>query len=338
MAPPSTHPLPSRRSGSVGYVARRSGSVGDVARFSDVLDVRPTDSDCFMAPAAGVHGRPSLFGGRVAAQALRAAALTVVGGDRPPRPHSFHCYFVRPGRIDEPLELRVTRVRDGRSFTTRRVGAFQGAHEILSAMVSFQREEEGGEFSTAPALPPDDPETLEPVQMGDWESEAELRLLPGQALGDGAPFPEVLRYWARLPGPHVSGDPVAEACGVAFISDMRAGGAALVAERATFGPATSLGPDPGHESPAGEAPAPEREDAGRPGRRSGMIASLDHAIWFHRRGDPTNWLLFTVRPVANTSSRGLVLGTVHGPDGSHVASFTQELVVRSSRGPAAAVT
>lgn len=285
--------------------------------FLDVLAMEPRDGELFTAPASSHAQRSNLFGGRVAAQALRAASLTVDDPAGQLSPHSLHCYFVRSGRLGEPLDLRVTRVRDGRSFVTRRVGAYQGDDEILSAMVSFQQPEPGAEFSTPPALPLEDPSTFPPVPPA-WDGGAELCFVQGQPV-DG-PLPEVMRYWARVPGPGVGGDRMAEACGITFLSDLRAGGAAAIA-----GGYRPVAPADSAEGP----PGPGGEKSGPPG----MIASLDHAIWLHRSADPTDWLLFSVRPVANTSGRGLVLGTVHTRAGRHVASFAQELVVRPPRAP-----
>jgi acyl-CoA thioesterase II len=176
----------------------------------------------------------------------------------------------------------------------------QSGQEVLTAIVSFHRREPGPRYQTPVQVPPLEATGHDPTgSRRDWEAGAEVLVVKGEAMAEGAAWPEVVRYWARLPF-HDAHDAVTSSCGVTFMSDMRAGGAAM-------------------------------EAAGVPPTRLGMVASLDHAIWFHQAADLRDWLLFTVRPVASAESRGLVLGTVHDRHGTHVASFTQEVLVREPR-------
>jgi acyl-CoA thioesterase-2 len=244
--------------------------------------------------------RPSLYGGQVAAQALRAAALTVAD-DRPP--HSLHCYFVRSGRLDVPLALEVERIRDGRSYTSRAVEAVQGDEVILGLMASFQRAEEGRRF-TQPIASVPHPDDLGPVPHDDHgtgfhDPALEMRLVPAAAADaddDRDPLGSTRRFWVRSTEAWERDAPVLAAAYVTYISDLQTG-LAVVHDWET-----------------------------QKGRW--MLATLDHAVWFHAWAAPEEWLLVDLRPVAVGGNRGLVLGTVHAVDGRHVASFTQEIVAR----------
>ena len=112
------------------------------SRIERLLTLEPVGSDVFLAPTPS-DGPPRLFGGQVAAQSLRAATLTV-DGDRPP--HSLHAYFIRPGRPGTELRLEVSRVRDGRSFTTRQVTASQHGEAIFTLSSSFHHAEVGDDW------------------------------------------------------------------------------------------------------------------------------------------------------------------------------------------------
>src|ERR1700691_4413502 len=127
----------------------------------DLLDLRETAQDRFAAPTPA-EGPPRLFGGQVAAQALRAACATV----EPGRPvHSLHSYFIRPGRPDSVMELVVERTRDGRSFTTRHVTAVQEDKAIFTLTASFHVPEEGTDWQL-PAPQVDPPDPVEPRPLG----------------------------------------------------------------------------------------------------------------------------------------------------------------------------
>ena len=262
----------------------------------ELLDLEPLGDDRFDAFVPEYDYRPNLFGGQVAGQALRAAALTVAP-DRPP--HSLHSYFVRSGRLDVPLTMQVERIRDGRSYTVRGVEALQVGEVILDLIASFQVPEAGArDAQPMPDVP--DPDELEPLREGRFDNASiETRTA---TVADGppvAPFGSAMRFWARSTETWVDDDPGLAAAYVAYVADLRTG--------------------------AGLVDQLEME------RGQWMITSLDHSLWFHDTVSPSDWLLVDLRRVAMGGARGLVLGTMHAHDGRHVASFTQELVVRRRR-------
>lgn len=277
------------------------------------------------------EGPPRLFGGQVAAQALRAATLTV-GGDR--LVHSLHSYFIRPGRPGVPLNLEVERIRDGRSFSTRRVTARQGDEAIFVLDASFHVAEDGydwqveapGDVATGPDDAPDaggfmgtgraapwarqgrssDATTTDtdsdadaagsepPGRRGPFAS-AQFDMRPLRMTEDFTPHPA----WIRVSDP-IGDDPAMHACALTYVSDL-----AVVRS----------------------ARAPGSTHTGWGG------ASLDHAVWFHRPFRVDDWLLFCVDPLTNYGARGLARGSFHTADGVLVASFVQECLLRSTGMP-----
>jgi acyl-CoA thioesterase-2 len=258
--------------------------------LTGLLDLAVLGEDTWTAPTPA-EGPPRLFGGQVAAQALRAACLTVPAG---PRPHSMHGYFIRPGRPDVTLELHVERTRDGRSFTTRHVTAVQDGHAVFELTASFHADEEGVDWQEpGPDLPGPATEAADDSPFsGFWDSNPfEIRPI--------VPWSEAMSVhpcWVRL-REDVGDDPALHACAITFISDLAVVGSARA---------------PGHRSalPSG--------------------ASLDHAIWFHRPADANRWMLFAVEPVTNFGARGLARGTLHDERGTLVASIAQEALLRPS--------
>jgi acyl-CoA thioesterase-2 len=264
-------------------------------RLLGVLELERLDRDLFRGwnPAVPGNHRQALFGGQVAAHALRAAIQTV---DVDHRPHSLHGYFLRPGRDGAHTVLRVDRIRDGRSFTTRTVVALQEGEAIFSLTASFHKQEPGGEFqvSRAPDVPtPDELITAgqRPRDMWGHNSPFERLEVPEEVLGD-APRRVM---WVRTRGP-LPEDPVVHACVLTFISDM----GPLGAVRRALGAFD----------------------------RHGMGASLDHSIWFHRPPRVDGWMLYDVSSWSNSGARGLATGTLHTADGLHLASIAQEALVR----------
>ncbi len=266
----------------------------------ELLDLEPLADDRFDAPVPSYDYRPNLFGGQVAGQALRAAALTVAA-DRPP--HSLHAYFVRSGRLDVPLSMQVERIRDGRSFTVRGVEAWQQDEVILDMIASFHVPENGPRYSQQmPDVP--HPNDLDPdpdafLGSGFDILPIETRVATVAAGPPPTPFGSAVRFWARSTEAWVDDDPGLTAAYLAYVADLRTG--------------------------TGIVDRWEME------RGQWMIASLDHSLWFHDRVAPSDWVLVDLRRVATGGNRGLVLGTMHAYDGRHVASFTQELVVRPRR-------
>jgi acyl-CoA thioesterase-2 len=269
-----------------------------VQNFLSVLEVEQLEPDLFRAwnpPVPVNRFQQTLFGGQVAAHALRAAIATV---DQPHVPHSFHGYFLRPGKNDAPSMLRVDRIRDGKSFTTRTVVALQDDEPIFSLTASFHKDEPGGDFVTpiASDVPLPDQIPAEPDQMAElWgDSPFERVEVPEYSHIRMSPQPR-RAMWIKLRS-RLPDDPSLHACILTFLSDM----GVLAAVRTAHGPWD----------------------------RVGMAASLDHAVWFHRPGRADEWLLFDVSAKSGFGSRGLGIGTLHALDGTHVATISQEGLVR----------
>lgn len=235
-----------------------------------------------------------LYGGQIVAQALRAAAETV---EPEFRVHSVHAYFIRRGDHTEPVRYEVDRVRNGRSFVTRSMVARQAVGAILSLSASFQVDEEAPEVQTAvlPDVPP--PDTLVDDSWSTmFERRKNDRVLP----------PGVAGGWLRLrrdPG----GDPVLDACGLAYVSD-------------------------DFPTDAVVAQHPDRPEPGTTDMEMPFVAfSLDHAIWFHRPLRADEWHYFDFHCHGLISSRGLATGEVFTEAGVHVATISQEVLLRRSR-------
>jgi acyl-CoA thioesterase II len=233
--------------------------------------------------------RTALYGGQVAAQALRAAALTVAT-DR--YPHSLHGYFLRPGTPDRPVILRVERDRDGRSFSARRVAVTQNGEVIFEMSASFHVPEQGPNFElSAPAEVPQ-PQHTDP-SWASWSHPAcESRAFPVPAFEPGVKGVP-LRLWGRSTA-GLGDDPVMHACLIAYMSDLNSG----------FG---------------------ELDLAGLP--LGGP--SIDHALWFHHPGRADDWLLFDAQPIKVGGGRGLYTGSVHDIHGRLVAMYMQEALLRT---------
>ena len=234
-------------------------------------------------------GHGRLFGGLIAAQGLAAAAATVEGHKLP---QSLHAYFVRSGTPDVDVVLEVERTRDGRSFDTRRVTVRQDDAVILEMLASFHVAEDG--VDEHPAAPRAVPlaETSVARQLPGLDDRFEMRVVGGQGEAWAGP-----PYWIRSRRP-IEDDRVIEACALTFMSDMGL--------MATARP-------PGRPLVLGEFTA----------------ASLDHAIWFHRRFRPERWHLFQAERLNFNDSCGLVAGAFYDEGGSLIASIQQEALWRS---------
>lgn len=264
----------------------------------DCLDLDPLDRDLFLGDPGPGEGR--LFGGMVAAQSVIAAGRTV---DTERHLHSLHAYFLRPGRHDVPLRFVVDRIRDGRSFTTRRVVAHQAGEAIFNLSASFARPEEGiSHQQPMPEAPPpeacEDREAARRRGAGEmrWRSAVEVRLADGSTVDDGKPREPRQRNWVRMLGP-LPEDPLVHTAALVYTTD-----------RALL------------------------ETAARPHGltwEERVGASLDHAVWIHR---PVvmdeRWLLYASESPAAHSARGLVFGGLYYQDGTRVASVAQEAVIR----------
>ena len=271
-------------------------------RLVELLSLEKLDADLYLAETPRGEGR--LFGGLVAAQAVMAASATttVARGYL----HSLHLYFLRPGAHGVPIRFVVHRIRDGKTFTTRRVVAHQGGEAILGLESSFTLREPGISHQD-PAPEADDPEGLP-----DWEQLRAQMLRHPEAVRaqpievrtcdpddpDGKPQPPAKRVWMRPAGP-VPDDPRLHEALLVYASDR-----------------TLL------------------STAARPhglpwGRR--MVASLDHAMWLHRPARFDDWVLFASHSPVAHAARGLVLGGMYDRKGARIASVAQEGLIRIPR-------
>ncbi|GAB2737341.1 acyl-CoA thioesterase [Sinomonas soli] len=288
--------------------ARRSGPTGTLLTLLDLDDLggARTDEDVFVGPSER-QPRHRVFGGQVLAQSLVAASRTVTG-DRPV--HSMHAYFLRPGDADKSITFGVERLRDGRSFSARQVHAYQDGNPILSMIASFQEESEGVEHQSAMPEGIPDPESL--------PSTADL-------LGE-IDHP-VAQYWAfdrPFDVRHV--DPAI------YISTS----GPHVARNAVWMKTIEPMPDDGMLHRAALAFASDYTLLEPVLRRHGLswitpgmsVASLDHAMWWHRPVRVDEWLLYVQESPSAQGARGLGAGKVFSRSGVHVASVAQEGMVR----------
>jgi acyl-CoA thioesterase-2 len=259
--------------------------------LTTLLALEPHGPDVYVGISAPTPwGR--VYGGQVVAQGLRAAAATV---EPTHEVHSVRAYFIRGGEQGEPIRFEVDRIRNGRSFVTRRVVARQSSGAILNLDASFQRAEDRADVQVRPA-PIDEVPGPDDVPSLTWGPLHDRRIvLADRDAGR-------LVAWQRVLGP-LKDDPVTAACALAFASD----DVPLAAARTTH-------------------PVPPTH--GRPNPAIAMSASLDHAVWFHRPFAADEWLLYDLRSQGWTGGRGLAFGEVFRADGTHVASVAQEGLVR----------
>jgi acyl-CoA thioesterase-2 len=282
-------------------------------KFNDVassFDLERLGDNLFRSPAPqGGFGR--VFGGQVIAQTLIAACRTVEGR----KPHSLHAYFILPGAIEEPIDFEVDRLRDGNSFTTRRVTAIQFGKVIYSTIVSFQADEDG--FAHQMKMPDvpmpealDDDEalrrkygaTLTPALLRsiDRERPVEMRFVELDRFF-GKPHEGAVNVWFRLKT-RLPDNPLYHRFALAFASDMALVDVAL---------------------------APHGHSIFEP---TIMAASLDHALWFHRDGRLDEWVLYHQDSPNMGGGRGLARGLIFTRDGTLLASVAQEGMLRLRRG------
>jgi acyl-CoA thioesterase II len=277
-----------------------------------ILDLEPLEVNLFRGRSPQVTWQ-RVFGGQVVGQALVAACRTVDVAERPP--HSLHAYFLLPGDPKVPIIYQVARIRDGKSFTTRRVIAIQHGQEIFTMAVSFHRDEPG---LTHQAKMPDvpKPEELpseaeikervlplmpEPVRRY-YERERPIELRPveyarylGKTYPDGR-FNVWIRATGRLPD-----EPAIHQCVLAYASDMTLLDSALIPHgRSVFD-------------------------------KTIMAASLDHALWLHRAFRADEWLLYAQDSPNLHGARGFSRGLIFTRDGTLVASVAQEGLLRERR-------
>lgn len=241
-----------------------------------------------------------LYGGQIVAQALRAATHTV---DDEFVVHSIRAYFIRPGDHTEPVRYEVDRIRNGRSFATRRVVARQANGAILNAECSFQREERSASLTPVVAPRVAGPDRWEDTS---FSSHFERRFVAADAVG-GPPREGVGRVvaWMRVSDELASDRPaLLDQCWLAYLSDDLPSDSVREARR-------SLG---------------DVDEISWPG------ISLDHTIWFHRRLRADEWHVHDVTCHHFVGARGLAVGHVFDGDGLHVATFAQEVLMREPNG------
>jgi acyl-CoA thioesterase-2 len=294
------------------------------SKLLKVLDLKQIEENLYQGQNETENGS-RLFGGQVLAQASAAAYRTV---DKV-HLHSLHAYFLRPGRVDLPVLYEVERVRDGRSFTMRRVVAIQKGQAIFNMDASFQGDEIGLEHSAPMPNVPMPDELREDVEVARelGGPKADPRMSPmakvdrpfhlrsvfelgSDAWGDDRFWnPTWIKFREAVSLPNAIDDPEEAAfrlqalsrCLIAYASDM-----GLVS--------TAVLP---HQS------GTNRSDV--------QMASLDHSLWIHRSASLGQWLLFHKRTSTAQGSRGMVHSEFFGEDGTLVASMTQEGLLRERR-------
>ncbi|MEN1942729.1 acyl-CoA thioesterase II [Luteimonas sp. MJ293] len=274
----------------------------------DLLSLERLEQDLFRGQSRDI-GTRYVFGGQVLGQALSAAQATMTH----PRPaHSLHAYFLRAGDVDHPIVYEVDRTRDGGSFSVRRVTAVQHGKVIFFCAASFQEPEQGAEHQlTMPEVPrPDDIAPLAPL------SPAKLEKLPTKVqrwLDRTGPFefrhvyprddldppkrPPYQQVWFRL-AEKVGDAPELHRALLAYASDFHLLGTATFPHGISYY------------------------------QPNVQMASLDHALWFHRPFRADEWLLYSIDSPSASGSRGLARGMIYDINGHLVASTAQEGLIR----------
>jgi acyl-CoA thioesterase II len=275
----------------------------------DLLDLEQIEVDIFRGRSPEGERRQRVFGGQVAGQALVAAGRTVPA-DRPV--HSLHAYFIRPGDPMVPLIYLVERVRDGRSFTTRRVSAVQHGKTIFTLSASFHHDEPGIEHSDPmPVVPPPDAitptvERLEKVfgpSVHEWYGGNPIDIRHIGPLTVEAERDPALRtarnlVWLRADG-DLPDDWLLHVCLVTYASDMTLLDSVMLAHGLSWADGQTTG------------------------------ASLDHAMWFHGPFRADQWLLYAQDSPVARGARGLARGEMYTSDGQLVVSVVQEGLIRT---------
>ncbi|MCF0085169.1 MULTISPECIES: acyl-CoA thioesterase II [unclassified Streptomyces] len=287
-------------------------STSPAERLVDLLDLERIEVNIFRGRSPH-ESLQRVFGGQVAGQALVAAGRTT-DGERPV--HSLHAYFLRPGIPGVPIVYQVERVRDGRSFTTRRVTAVQQGRTIFTLTASFHKLEQGGfEHQLPPAREVPDPESLPTVSQ---EVREHLGSVPEtlERMARRQPFDiryvERLRWtpeevekaeprsavWMRAVGP-LGDDPLVHTCALTYASDMTLLDAVRLPVEPLWGP------------------------------RGFDMASLDHAMWFHRPFRADEWFLYDQESPIAVGGRGLARGRIYNRQGRMLVSVVQEGLFRA---------
>jgi acyl-CoA thioesterase-2 len=272
-----------------------------------LLDLERIEDNLFRGESRDV-GAPQVFGGQVLGQALVAASRTVEGR----QVHSLHAYFLRRGDLSVPIVFEVDRSRDGGSFTSRRVVAVQHGQPILTMSASFQVAEPGLEHQAPmPEAPP--PESLR--DLAELEAEV-IERMPHKVTGyfrNQRPFefravspddyltrekrPARKLVWFRVTG-QLAADQTLHRCLLTYVSDYHLLATATMPHGVNF---LQL-----------------------------QVASIDHAIWFHRDLQVDDWLLYAIESPSASGARGFSRGAIYARDGALVASVAQEGLIREN--------
>ena len=270
-----------------------------------LLDLEPIEVNIFRGTQPENEDRQRVFGGQVAGQALIAAGRTVEHG----RVHSLHSYFLRPGDPQVPILYEVDRIRDGRSFTTRRVVAIQHGRTIFNLSASFHDLEEGVLDHQFPMPEVPDPESLPPLfeRLEPWRDEMvewferphpidqrHIGELPWHRQGAGEPYQ---RVWIRADGT-LPDDPLLHAAIATYASDMSLIDTILAPHDLRWDDVEFMG------------------------------ASLDHCMWFHRPFAVDDWLLYDMDSPVAAAGRGLARGFLFDRAGRLCVSVVQEGLAR----------
>jgi acyl-CoA thioesterase-2 len=293
-------------SGRYARLAAVTAALDDLVKL---LDLEPIEVNIFRGGSPD-ENRQRVFGGQVAGQALVAAArtvgLTAAGVARPV--HSLHAYFLRPGDPQVPILYEVDRIRDGRSFITRRVVAIQHGHAIFNLAASFHVAEMGlqhqmrmpevpspSEVPTMRARLADDEELL--AMWSERPRPIDLRYVDVHPYERRRRPRRTQRVWLRADGT-LPDDPVLHVCIVTYASDITLLDTAVLPHGVS-----SLGPGV-------------------------QMASLDHAMWFHRPFRADEWLLYVLTTPSASGGRGLAAGAIFTESGELVVSVMQEGLIR----------
>ncbi len=277
-------------------------------KLTQLLELEQIEANIFRGDSRDI-GSLHVFGGQVLGQALNAASRTV---SEDKFTHSMHAYFILPGNMEIPIIYEVDRIRDGGSFTTRRVVAIQNGKAIFNMSASFQKEEDGikhqDDMPTVAA--PDKLVTMESVrkQVMQFVPEKFKRYLKPnwpievRLVDDENPFLPTQKapnkqIWFRaietLPN-----NPELHKCVLAYASDFNLLTTAMLPHNISFG------------------------------THNLQVASLDHAIWFHRPFNANEWLFYDLHSPSASNARGFCLGSIYNQQGLLVASVAQEGLIR----------
>lgn len=277
-----------------------------LANLITLLDLEPIEENIFRGQSPD-ENRQRVFGGQVAGQALVAASRTI---DEPGRHvHSLHAYFLRPGDPGVPILYEVDRIRDGRSFSTRRVVAIQHGKVIFNLQASFQNREDGLEHQISmpenvapPESLPDFTTRMAPhkEKLGEWYDRPrpiDLRYVDSDPFLRGRNRQPGQQVWLRADG-SLPDDEVLHACIVTYASDMTLLDTALLPHGVSW------------------------SDGGI------QMASIDHAMWFHRPFRADQWMLYDQSSISTSNARGLAGGSIYTQQGELVITVVQEGLIR----------